>query len=164
MKLCLLVLALPFLVGCAITPNVDTRKPGQPWNYYGDLTSVYQDQTGGARVALVWLEQVQFNRVERNQFQKTIQIDLGQGYRKIGIVAARSPFFIDPYEAKKLAADKGANLVVGCWFTPPGARVNGQTRDYWYQLLYRSPNYKPPPPRPPRPAPQPAARHPALRG
>jgi len=163
LKLSLLVLALPFFFGCAITQNVNTRKSGQPWNYYGNLKVVYQDQTGGARVALVWLDQVQFNRVERNQFQKTVQTNLGQGYRKIGWVAAQSPFFIDPYEAKKLAADKGANLVVGCWFKPRGTTANGPTLEYWYQLLYRPPNYKPPP-TPPRPAPKPAAlppRHPA---
>ena len=44
--------------GCALTPNVDNRKPGQPWNYYGDLANVYRDQTGGTKVALVWLDQV----------------------------------------------------------------------------------------------------------
>jgi hypothetical protein len=105
---------------------------------------------------------VQFNRVERDQFQKTVQTNLTQGYRKIGWVAARSPFFIDPYAAKKLAADKGANLVVGCWFKPLGVRANGQTLEYWYQLLYRPPNYSPPPP--PRPALPPASRHPGSRG
>jgi hypothetical protein len=152
-----LVLALPFFFGCAITPNVDTRRPGQPWNYYGDLRAVYRDQTGGGPVALVWLDQVQFSRVERGQFQKTVQTNLGQGYTKIGLVAARSLFFIDPYAVKKLAADKGANLVVGCWFTPRVTRANGQTLEYWYQLLYRPPFYKPPPP---QPAPQPAAQHP----
>ena len=53
----------------------------------------------------------------RSEFQKTVRTYLGQGYRKIGMVSVRSQYFVDPYEIKKLAADKGAHLVVGCWFT-----------------------------------------------
>jgi hypothetical protein len=81
-----LILLIPVMVffGCALTPTVNTRKPGQPWNYYGDLMSVYRDQTGGAQVALVWLDQVQFSKVNRSDFQKSVQTYLHQGYRKIG--------------------------------------------------------------------------------
>jgi hypothetical protein len=132
-----LILLIPVLVffGCALTPTVNTRKPGQPWNYYGDLTSVYRDQTGGVKVALVWLDQVQFSQVDRSNFQKSVQTYLLQGYRKIGFVSVRSPYFVDPYEIKKLAADKGARLVVGCWFTAHETKSRSRLVDYWYQLL-----------------------------
>ena len=132
-----LILIIPVLVffGCALTPTVNTRKPGQPWNYYGDLTSVYRDQTGGQQVALVWLDQVQFSKVDRSNFQKSVQTYLHQGYRKIGFVSVRSPYFVDPYELKKLAADKGARLVVGCWFTAHETKSQSRLVDYWYQLL-----------------------------
>ncbi len=125
----------PAFFGCALTPNVNTRKPGQAWNYYGDLGSVYRDQTGGTQVALVWLDQVLFQRVDPSEFQKTVRTYLGQGYRKIGMVSVRSQYFVDPYEIKKLAADKGAHLVVGCWFTARETRSKTWQVDYWYQLL-----------------------------
>jgi hypothetical protein len=132
--LVLLILALVFF-GCALTPTVNTRKAGQPWNYYGDLSSVYRDQTGGVQVALVWLDQVQFQKVNRSEFQKSVQTYLHQGYRKIGFVSVRSQYFVDPYEIKKLAADKGARLVVGCWFTARETGFQLRLVDYWYQLL-----------------------------
>jgi hypothetical protein len=134
-------------VGCALTPSVDTRKPGQPWNYYGDLSSVYRDQTRGTRVALVWLDQVQFQRVNPNEYHKVIQAYLKQGYRKIGMLSVRSRYFVDPYEVKKLAADKGARLVVGFWVQHSRARP--PMVDYQYQLLDKlgiPPVSGPPPP------------------
>jgi uncharacterized protein YceK len=140
----LLVIALVF-VGCALTPSVDNRKPGQRWNYYGDLLSVYRDQTGGTRVELVWLDQVQFQRVNQNEYQKVVQTYLSQGYRKIGMVSVRSQYFVDPYEVKKLAADKGARLVVGFWVQ----RGRWPMVDYQYQLLDKPntpPVSVPPPP------------------
>jgi hypothetical protein len=135
MKLFVLLMIAPAFFGCALTPNVDTRKPGRPWNYYGNLVSVYRDQTGGTQVALVWLDQVQFRRVDQGEFQKIVRSYLDQGYRKIGIVSVRSQFFVDPYEVRKLAADKGARLVVGCWFTARETRSKSRMVDYWYQLL-----------------------------
>lgn len=133
MKLLILLMIAPLFVGCALTPSVNTRKPGQRWNYYGDLLSVYRDQTGGTRVELVWLDQVQFQRVNQNEFQKVVRTYLTQGYRKIGMVSVRSQFFVDPYEVKKLAADKGARLVVGFWVQ--SARARSPMVDYQYQLL-----------------------------
>jgi hypothetical protein len=135
MKLFVLLMIAPAFFGCALTPNVNTRKPGQRWNYYGDLLAVYRDQTGGTPVALVWLDQVQFRRVAQSEFQKIVQTYLGQGYRKIGIVSVRSKFFVDPYEVKKLAADRGAHLVVGCWFESRETTAKSRMVEYWYQLL-----------------------------
>jgi hypothetical protein len=132
------VFFVSLILGCALTPTVNTRKPGEPWTYYGDLTGVYRDQTNRAPVALVWLEQVLFTRTQRADFQKTLQGLLKQGYKKIGIVIVQNPYFVDPYEAKKLAADKGANLVLGCWFA--AGRTSGQRElvEYWYQFLYKA--------------------------
>jgi hypothetical protein len=138
MKLFVLLMIAPTFVGCVLAPNVNTRKPGQPWNYYGDLASVYRDQTGGTRVELVWLDQVQFRRVEQGEFQKTVRLYLDQGYRKIGLVSVQSQYFVDPYEMRKLAADKGANLVVGCWFTARERRSKPGVVEFWYQLLDKS--------------------------
>jgi hypothetical protein len=157
-----LVLLIPVLVffGCALTPTVNTRKPGQPWNYYGDLMSAYRDQTRGERVALVWLDQVQFAKVDRGNFQKSVQNYLHQGYRKIGFVSVRSPYFVDPYEIKKLAADKGARLVVGCWFTAHETKSQSRWVDYWYQLLDKAgapaPRVIPQAPLAPTPTPRPS--------
>jgi hypothetical protein len=138
MKLFVLLMLAPAFVGCVLTPNVNTRKPGQPWNYYGDLTSVYRDQTAGTRVELVWLDQVQFRRVDKGEFQKTVRAYLDQGYRKIGLVSVQSRYFVDPYEVRKLAADKGANLVVGCWFMPTERRSKSSVVEFRYQLLDKS--------------------------
>lgn len=129
-----LVLALE-LCGCALTPSVNTRKPGRQWNYYGDLSNLYHDETGGRAVALVWLDQVQFQRVSPNEFQKTVHTLLTQGYRKIGFVSVRSQYFVDPYSIKKLAADKGARMIVGCWFLARDRRAKPNEVNYWYQLL-----------------------------
>jgi hypothetical protein len=141
----LLMIAL-LSVGCALTPSVVTRKPGQRWNYYGDLLSVYRDQTGGTRVELVWLDQVQFQRVNQNEYQKAVQSYLSQGYRKIGMVSVRSQYFVDPYEVRKLAADKGARLVVGFWVQH--SRARSPMVDYQYQLLDKpgTPSVTAPPP------------------
>jgi hypothetical protein len=138
MKLFVLLVLAPTLFGCALSPNVNTRKAGQPWNYYGDLGSVYHDQTRGAKAELVWLDQVIFQRVEQNVFQKTVQSLLKQGYRKIGVITVRSAYFVDPYEIKKLAADKGANMIVGCWFAGHEVRTRFWSYEYWYQLLNKS--------------------------
>jgi hypothetical protein len=134
-RLLLVLIVAPVFFGCQMTPNVYTRKAGRPWNYYGNLESVSRDQTGGTQVALVWLDQVQFQRVNVSDFQKSVQTYLHQGYRKIGFVSVRSQYFVDPYEITKLAADKGARLVVGCWFAPRERRSETSTVDYWYQLL-----------------------------
>jgi hypothetical protein len=128
------MLALAFC-GCALTPNVNTRKPGQKWYYYGELLSVYRDETRGNPPGLVWLDQVQFTRVNPNEFQKTVRSLLTQGYRKIGFISVRSQYFVDPYSARKLAADKGARLVVGCWFSAGSGGTSLNMVEYWYQLL-----------------------------
>jgi hypothetical protein len=138
MKLVMLVILGSAFCGCTLTPNVDTRKPGQPWHYYGDLSSLYRDETKGSPVALVWVEQVQFTRVNPGEFQKTVRTLLTQGYRKIGFISVRSQYFVDPYDAKKLAADKGARMVVGCWFSVHLPRAKSNTVEYWYQLLDRA--------------------------
>src|ERR1700722_8811237 len=91
----LLMIALAFL-GCEMTPNVNTRKAGQPWNYYGDLRSVYRDQAGGTKIDLVWFDQVQFQRVDPRDFRKVVGALLKQGYRKIGMVSVRSQYYVDP--------------------------------------------------------------------
>jgi hypothetical protein len=159
MKYFVLLIIGPAFFSCALTPNVNTRKAGQPWNYYGDLVSVYHDQTRGSRAELVWLDQVQFQRVEQNAFQKTVQGLLKQGYRKIGMIAIRSAYFVDPYEIKKLAADKGANMIVGCWFAGHETRTGFWSYEYWYQLLDKAvPTNKPAVPQAPVAAPTPANR------
>ena len=135
MKFPLLLTVALELCGCALTPSVDTREPGQQWNYYGDLSKLYRDETRGRPVALVWLDQVQFQRVNPNEFQKTVHTLLTQGYRKIGFVSVRSPYFVDPYSIKKLAADKGARTIVGCWFAAHDRTAKSNEVNYWYQLL-----------------------------
>ena len=153
--LLLLVLALE-LCGCALTPTVNTREPGQQWNYYGDLSDLYRDETRGSPVALVWMDQVQFQRVGPNEFQKTVHTLLTQGYRKIGFVSVRSQYFVDPYAIKKLAADKGARMIVGCWFRANARRGESNAVNYWYQLLDK--DTLPPPVQPPHtPVPAPTA-------
>ena len=159
MKYFFLLIIAPAFFSCALTPNVNTRKAGQPWNYYGDLGSVYQDQTRGANARLVWLDQVQFRRVEQSAFQETVQTLLKQGYRKIGLIAVRSAYFVDPYEIKKLAADRGANMIVGCWFAGYQTRTGLWSYKYWYQLLDKpSPTDKPAAPQVPLAAPTPPNR------
>ena len=160
--LLLLVLALE-LCGCALTPTVNTREPGQQWNYYGDLSNLYRDETRGSPVALVWMDQVQFQRVSPNEFQKIVHTLLTQGYRKIGFVSVRSQYFVDPYAIKKLAADKGARMIVGCWFRAYARRGESNAVNYWYQLLDKDTLPPPvPPPRAPVPAPTPAPELPGL--
>ncbi len=156
MKRFALLLIVLALFGCVMTPNVNNRKASRPWNYYGDLVNVYRDQTGGAKVALVWLDQVLFLRADQRDFQKTVRTYMTAGYRKIGFVSVRSQYFVDPYSVKKLAADKGARLVIGCWFTARESRSKSYLVDYWYQLLDKS---APPPPSvlPPRPTVTPVA-------
>ena len=133
-KLVSLTFALVF-TGCTLTPNVNTRRAGQHWNYYGALVDVYRDQTGGKPVALVWLNQVQFIQVSPSSFAKTVKSIAGQGYRKIGFLSVQSKYFVDPYEVKKLAADKGARLIVGTWFETALRRSTYRVNEFWYQLL-----------------------------
>jgi hypothetical protein len=133
-KLIGLMFAMVF-TGCTLTPNVDTRQAGQHWNYYGALLDIYRDQTGGKPVALVWLNQVQFTEVSPSNFSKTVKSYAGQGYRKIGFLSVQSKYFVDPYEVKKLAADKGARLIVGTWFEKRRGRSRYRIDEYWYQLL-----------------------------
>ena len=70
MKRFALLLIVLASFGCVTTPNVNNRKAGRPWNYYGDLVSVYRDQTGGTKVALVWLDQVSFRKGGPARFSK----------------------------------------------------------------------------------------------
>ena len=135
MKFPLVLMLAAELCGCVLTPNVDTRKPGQQWNYYGDLSNLYHDETRGSPVALVWMDQVQFQRVNPNEFQQTVHNLLTQGYRKIGFLSVRSQYFVDPYEIKKMAADRGARMIVGCWFPAHERRAKSNAVNYWYQLL-----------------------------
>ena len=135
MKQSIALLSALMLCGCALTPNVNTRRAGQHWNYYGNLLDVYRDQTGGQPVALVWLNQVQFSLVSPKDLVKTVKSLTIQGYRKIGFVSVRSEYFVDPYEVKKLAADKGAKLIVGTWFKSARSRARYPVTEYWYQLL-----------------------------
>ena len=135
MKQSIALMSALMLCGCALTPNVNTRRAGQHWDYYGNLLDVYRDQTGGRPVALVWLNQVQFNQVTPGEFVKTVKLFTTQGYRKIGFVSVRSEYFVDPYEVKKLAADKGAKLIVGTWFRSARSRARYPVTEYWYQLL-----------------------------
>jgi hypothetical protein len=121
--------------GCMLTPSVDTRRAGQHWNYYGALLDIYRDQTAGKPVALVWLSQVQFAQVSPSDFAKTVKTYTVQGYRKIGFLSVRSKYFVDPYEVKKLAADRGARLIVGTWFETARGRSTYRINEYWYQLL-----------------------------
>ena len=159
MKYSFLLIIAPAFFSCALTPNVNTRKAGQPWNYYGDLGSVYQDQTRGAKARLVWLDQVNFQRVDQSAFQKTVESFLKQGYRKIGLISVRSAHFVDPYEIKKLAADRGANMIVGCWFAGYETRTGFWSYKYWYQLLDKpSPPTRPVVPQVPVSAPTPPNR------
>ncbi len=163
MKLFLLLLTLSLFLSCQITPNVDTRKAGEPWNYYGNLSRLYRDQSNGAAPALVWFDVVQFNRTEKADFQKTILAYLKQGYRKTGTLAVQYRFFVDPFEMKKLAADKGANLIIGCWFpvgTRNGSDSQGELFEYWYQFLYKPAAPTPVPSATPTPTPAPSGPEP----
>jgi hypothetical protein len=137
MKLFVLLMLSSAFCGCGLTPNVNTRKPGQKWYYFGDLSSLYHDESPGRPVPLVWLDDVQVTRVAAGEFQKTVRALLTQGYQKIGFISVRSQYFVDPFEAKKLAADKGARMVVGCWFSASSAGAKSNTVEYWYQLLDR---------------------------
>jgi hypothetical protein len=125
---------LLLLPGCALTPNVDTRHAGRDWNYYGNLSDVYRDETRGRPVALVWLNQVQFVQTSQRDFSKTVKSYTDKGFRRIGFLSVQSARFVDPYEVEKLAADKGAKLVLGAWARTRRGRSRNMT-EYWYQLL-----------------------------
>jgi hypothetical protein len=111
----LLLLLVVLMFGCAMTRDVNRRKAGEEWYYYGPLLDLYQDQTAGSPVALVWIEQVQTQTVEPGKFNDVVRELAQQGYRKIGFLSVRSvyPFpEIDPNLINRLAADKGAQRVV----------------------------------------------------
>ena len=106
---------LAFFCGCAMTRDVNRRKAGEEWHYYGPLLDVYQDQTGGSPVALVWIGEVQAQTVEPGKFKDAVRELARQGYRKIGFLSVRSVYpipEIDPNVINRLAADKGAQRVV----------------------------------------------------
>ena len=106
---------LAFFCGCAMTRDVNRRKAGEEWYYYGPLLDIYQDQTGGSPVALVWIEEVQTQTVEPGKFNDAVRELARQGYRKIGFLSVRSVYPIpevDPNLINRLAADKGAQRVV----------------------------------------------------
>ena len=106
---------LAFFCGCAMTRDVNRRKAGEEWYYYGPLLDVYQDQTGGNPVALVWIGEVQTQTVEPGKFSDAVRALARQGYRKIGFLSVRSVYPIpevDPNLINRLAADKGAQRVV----------------------------------------------------
>lgn len=110
-----LVLVAFLLCGCAMTRDVNRRKAGEEWYYYGPLLDIYQDQTGGSPVALVWIEEVQTQTVEPGKFNDAVRELARQGYRKIGFLSVRSVYPIpevDPNLINRLAADKGAQRVV----------------------------------------------------
>ena len=101
--------------GCAMTRDVNRRKAGEEWYYYGPLLDIYQDQTGGSSVALVWIEQVQTQTVEPGKFNDAVRALAREGYRKIGFLSVRWVYPIpgvDPILFLRLAADKGAQRVV----------------------------------------------------
>jgi hypothetical protein len=98
-----------------MTRDVNRRKAGEEWYYYGPLLDIYQDQTGGGAVALVWIEEVQTQTVQPGKFNDTVRELARQGYRKIGFLSVRSVYPIpevDPNLINRLAADKGAQRVV----------------------------------------------------
>ena len=106
---------LAFFCGCAMTRDVNRRKAGEEWYYYGPLLDMYQDQTGGSPVALVWIGEVQTQTVEPGKFNDAVREFARQGYRKIGFLSVRSVYPIpevDPNLINRLAADKGAQRVV----------------------------------------------------
>ena len=84
MKRFVLLMIAPAFLGCALTPNVNTRKAGRPWNYYGDLGSVYRDQTGGTQSP--WFGWIRSNFKEwiRSEFQKTVRTSCIRGIEKSG--------------------------------------------------------------------------------
>jgi hypothetical protein len=119
-----LILIIAVVCGCARTEDVNRRKAGEQWYYYGDLLNLYHDENAGRPVALVWREQVNVQTVDRPAFQKTVKTLISQGYRKIGYVALRSTRPIYPEDVTGLAADKGAQVVVASSF--PSGLVKGQ--------------------------------------
>jgi hypothetical protein len=175
MRVLLFISIFLAISGCARTEDVNRRKPGEQWYYYGDLLNFYRDENRGSPVALVWREQVQVRTVDRSAFQDTVKALIAQGYNKIGFVAVRSPRPIYPEDVTGLAADKGAQVIVTSSF--PSGSVKGETpvidqvftgklgqqhyffgskpvnwadRVHWFQFLGSlNPNLKPLPPTPP---------------
>lgn len=185
MRVLLFIPVFLAISGCARTEDVDRRKAGEPWYYYGDLLNFYRDENHGSPVALVWREQVQVQTVDRTAFHDTVKALIAHGYNKIGFVAVRSPRPIYPEDVTGLAADRGAQIVVASSF--PSGSVQGETpvidqvvtgrlgqqyyvfgskpvrwvnRENWFQLLGTlNPNLKPlPTPPPPQISPSPLPR------
>jgi len=187
MRLLLFIPIFLAISGCARTEDVDRRKAGEQWYYYGDLLNFYRVENHGSPVALVWREQVQVQTVDRSAFRDTVKALIAQGYNKVGSVALRSPRPIYPEDVTGLAADKGAQIVVASSF--PSGSVKGETpvidqivtgkrdqqyyvfgsrpvnwadREYWFQFLGTlNPNLKPLPtttPPPPKISPSPLSR------
>ena len=116
MRIPVLLLIASILCSCSISSNVNTRKPGEPWYYYGYLRDFYRDQSGDRTVSLVWYNQVNFQDVNLGEFRNSIQTLISQGYRKVGFISILTAAIVDPYDIKRLAADKGAQQVVACSF------------------------------------------------
>jgi hypothetical protein len=179
MRVLLFISVFLAISGCARTEDVNRRKAGEPWYYYGDLLDFYRDENHGSPVALVWREQVQVQTVDRSAFRDTVKALIAHGYNKIGFIALRSPRPIFPEDVTGLAADRGAQIVIATSF-PGGGSVKGETpvidqvvtgklghqhyvfgsrpvnwanRENWFQFLGTlNPNLKPlPNPTPPLP-------------
>ena len=116
MRISALLLIASILCSCSMSSNVNTRKAGEPWHYYGYLRDVYRTQNSGRAVSLVWYNQVKIQDVSRGEFRNSIRTLISQGYRKIGFISILTAAIVDPYDIKRLAADKGAQQVVACSF------------------------------------------------
>jgi hypothetical protein len=116
MRISVLVLMASLLCGCVLQSNVNTRKAGQPWHYYGYLRDFYRDENHGGEVPLVWFDQVGIQEVPRADYQKAIQFLIPQGFRKIGSLSILTSSIVDPSDLRRLAADQGARIIVACSF------------------------------------------------
>ncbi|MBV9390753.1 MAG: hypothetical protein JOY96_02560 [Verrucomicrobia bacterium] len=95
-----------------MTHDVNQRKAGEKWYYYGYLLAFYHDQLNSRERHLVWLEQVLYLPVDEAKFGATVQSLLAQGYRKIGFLRIRTVYNLDSFDLTRIAADKGAQIVV----------------------------------------------------
>ncbi len=123
---------------CSLTHDVNQRKAGEKWYYYGYLLSYYHDQLRGRQRPLVWLEQVQYLPVDGAKFGVTVQSFLAQGYRRIGFLRIRTIYNLDSYDLSRIAADKGAQIVVESILPVRIVRLsrwNSQENEYLCQFL-----------------------------
>jgi hypothetical protein len=111
-----LLLVAILICGCTLSSNVNSRKPGEPWHYYGYLRDFYRDENHGYAVSLVWYDLVSYQNVPRGDFLNAIKTLRKQGYRKIGFISVLTSAIVDLYDVKSLAADQGAQQVVACTF------------------------------------------------